>query len=175
MAEEAVQPKGFVRRGIRRAHALMNRHRHLVGAVLLAALALAAAYASLWHYPRIVRSAYYRNPWYVCRAVAAECRGRAALPKARAIARVEQVGLVPTGRARFLWLADEPDRSIDKPIIRRYFGLLAKLSIKTETTSFWEIPVGETGLAFVEVDTGRVIHLDDTWGTTSVRYYPEEE
>ncbi|MBN1460260.1 MAG: hypothetical protein JXA57_12050 [Armatimonadetes bacterium] len=87
MSDQQPRPNGLIRRCLRCVGASMKRHRCLVGVVVLAVLALAAAYASLWHYPRIVRSAYYRNPCYVCRAVAAEYRGRVGLPKQRAVAR----------------------------------------------------------------------------------------
>jgi len=152
----------------------MRKRRVLILVLLLAGAAASAAYLSLLDYPRIVRSAYYRNPRYALKAVAAEYRGKKVLSKSEALERVRQAGLTPVGSPRFLCLLDEPKGGGDKPIIDRYFGLLSKLRVEANDTSFWEIPE-EAGVAFVEVSTRRVIHLkDDSSGSVTPRYYPAE-
>lgn len=153
----------------------MKKRRVLILALLLATAAASAAYVSLLDYPRIVRSAYYRNPRYVLKAVVAEYRGKKELSRSGALERARQVGLIPVGDPRFLCLLDEPKGEGDKPIIDRYFGLLSKVHIRASDTSFWEIPE-KTGVAFAEVSTGRVIHLErDRSGSVTPKYYPAEE
>ena len=150
----------------------MRKRRVLVLVLLLAGAAASAAYLSLLDYPRIVRSAYYRNPRYALKAVVAEYRGKKVLSRSEALERVRQAGLTPAGDPRFLCLLDEPRGPGDKAIIDRYFGLLSELRVEANDTSFWEIPE-ETGLALVEVSTRRVIHLEDEGaGNVTPRYYP---
>lgn len=134
-------------------------------------------YVSLLDYPRIVRSAYYRNPYYALKALAAEHRGKRELPRSRALERVREVGLTPMGSPRFLCLLDEPKGGAEsaKPIIDRYFGLLSKVRIRARDTSFWEMRE-KRGIALVEVSTGRVIHVElDGSGQAAPKYYPAEE
>lgn len=152
----------------------MRKRKVLILVLLLAVAVASAAYVSLLDYPRIVRSAYYRNPRYALKAVVAEYRGKKVLSKSEALERVRQAGLTPVGSPRFLCLLDEPKGRGDKPIVDRYFGLLSKLRVEANDTSFWEIPE-ETGLALVEVSTRRVIHLEgDTSGSVTPKYYPAE-
>jgi hypothetical protein len=126
---------------------------------LLVIAALAVSYMTLSDYPRIVRSAYYRNPSYALKAVVAQHLTRKNISESTAVKKIKEKGLAPTASPRFLGLLNEPHASVDKPIIDRYFGLLSKFHITTTATSFWEIPV-DTGLTFVDVGTGKVIYIE---------------
>ncbi len=114
----------------------MKKRRVLIMVALLVTAALSAAYLSLLDYPRIVRSAYYRNPYYVLKVVTCGCWARRQFPRAKALDRVRGIGLVPEGNPRFLYLLDEPREEIDKPIVDRYFGLLAKTVVRTRGPAF---------------------------------------
>jgi hypothetical protein len=149
----------------------MRRRKIILWVILGGFCVLAISYLSLVGYPRIIRSAYYANPYYAVQAFGIGTFTRCLYSKNEALQRVKQAGLVSTGTPRFLYLIHSPHSTAgEKPIIDRYFGLLTKVRIQTNASSFWECPV-EDGRAFVEVDGQRIIYLvDHPGGITTPKY-----
>jgi hypothetical protein len=137
---------------------IMNKVKVLITIVSFISIIVLVPYLSLLDYPRIVRSAYYRNPSYVFNAFNEEYFTEKNFSSSRASEKLKKFGLHPTTNPKFLYLLHETDGKIDRPIIDRYFSVVTKCIIETKAESFWQITV-ETGLAFVEVSTGRVVYL----------------
>ena len=76
---------------------MFNEEKVVLTVILFVIAVMASAYMSLLDYTRIVRSAYYQNPYYVFQAVNAEYFTKKEFSRSKAVERVEEIGLIPTG------------------------------------------------------------------------------
>jgi hypothetical protein len=78
----------------------------------LGVIAVSVSYLFLLDYPWIVRSAYYINPYYVFKVLHVEYLKNKTISDSKAMKKIKELGFVPTGEARFLYLSHEPRKEM---------------------------------------------------------------
>ena len=112
-------------------------------------------------YPRIVRSAYWRHPLLLVRATAAFICARNGIGREQIRKQASWSGCTEQLRIQLLYLPEAPDD--DKTIRDRLFGLIVKISRKTDEELFWLVTplrngseIADERLVF-EYRTGRLV------------------
>lgn len=133
----------------------MRKRFFIAIAFFITVLAFSISLAGVWHYPRIVRSAYLSNPWLLPKVLYYQNfpgKGKNSNDVVIKILNVDPA----KARSLSLYYLDASPRS-DKPIRERYFSLFSKLVLRTDEELFWEYK-GPERHVLIEYKTGRTIY-----------------